>query len=105
MHIYICVYVHTHIHTQHTHTHTQCHTHTHTHSHTHTLAVPLVETRSNQYTLIMYRSVSLLLQVSLPCLHFAAGPTECHLIGGTNTDLAPPIDYIEKVMELDSTYR
>lgn len=42
-------------------------------------------------------SVSLLLQTSLPCLHFAAGPTECHLIGGTNADLAPPIDYIEKV--------
>ena len=45
----------------------------------------------------MCRSVSLLLQASLPCLHFAAGPTECHLIGGTNADLAPPIDYIEKV--------
>ena len=39
-----------------------------------------------------------MLQVSLPCLHLAAGPTECHLIGGTNADLAPPIDYIEKVM-------
>ena len=45
----------------------------------------------------MCRSVSLLLQAVLPCLHFTAGPTECHLIGGTNADLAPPIDYIEKV--------
>ena len=44
------------------------------------------------------RSVSLLLQAVLPCLHFARGPTECHLIGGTNADLAPPIDYIEKVV-------
>ncbi|XP_065905826.1 RNA 3'-terminal phosphate cyclase-like [Dysidea avara] len=42
-------------------------------------------------------SVCLLLQASLPCLHFAAGPTECHLIGGTNADLAPPIDYLQKV--------
>ena len=45
----------------------------------------------------MYRSVSLLLQVALSCLHFTPGPTECHLIGGTNADLAPPIDYVEKV--------
>ena len=38
-----------------------------------------------------------MLQAALPCLHFTAGPTECHLIGGTNADLAPPIDYIQKV--------
>lgn len=47
--------------------------------------------------LTVCRSISLLLQAVLPCLHFAAGPTECHLIGGTNADLAPPIDYFEKV--------
>ena len=63
----------------------------------HTRVVLSVEIYSNYCTFVC-RSVSLLLQASLPCLHFAAGPTECHLIGGTNADLAPPIDYIEKVI-------
>ncbi|XP_028857660.1 RNA 3'-terminal phosphate cyclase isoform X1 [Denticeps clupeoides] len=44
-------------------------------------------------------SVSLLLQVSLPCALFAEGPSELCLKGGTNAEMAPQIDYTLKVFK------
>ncbi|CAG9837187.1 unnamed protein product [Diabrotica balteata] len=42
-------------------------------------------------------SISLLLQVSLPCVIFAKTPTTLLLRGGTNTEMAPQIDYLTEV--------
>ncbi|XP_044747376.1 RNA 3'-terminal phosphate cyclase [Coccinella septempunctata] len=42
-------------------------------------------------------SVTLLLQVALPCCLFASTETELELHGGTNTDMAPQIDYTTEV--------
>eukprot|EP00117_Sycon_ciliatum_P015518 scpid60708/ scgid15325/ RNA 3&apos; RNA terminal phosphate cyclase domain-containing protein 1 len=42
-------------------------------------------------------SVALLIQVSLPCALFAPRPTRLQLRGGTNADMAPPVDYIQQV--------
>lgn len=42
-------------------------------------------------------SISLLLQVALPCLLFANGETSLTLQGGTNAEMAPQIDYITEV--------
>lgn len=42
-------------------------------------------------------SVTLLLQASLPCALYAKGPTHLTLLGGTNTDMAPPVDYTQNV--------
>jgi len=39
----------------------------------------------------------LLLQVSLPCCLFSNGPRHLLLKGGTNADMAPPIDYMLRV--------
>ncbi|CAI8038958.1 RNA 3'-terminal phosphate cyclase [Geodia barretti] len=49
----------------------------------------------------MSRSTTLLLQVSLPCLLFAPPTSSSTLTlrGGTNADMAPPIDYITKVFK------
>ncbi|CAI8038956.1 RNA 3'-terminal phosphate cyclase [Geodia barretti] len=46
-------------------------------------------------------STTLLLQVSLPCLLFAPPTSSSTLTlrGGTNADMAPPIDYITKVFK------
>nr|XP_032660840.1 RNA 3'-terminal phosphate cyclase isoform X3 [Chelonoidis abingdonii] len=38
-------------------------------------------------------SVCLLLQVAMPCVLFAASPSELRLKGGTNAEMAPQIDY------------
>ncbi|XP_072919496.1 RNA 3'-terminal phosphate cyclase [Hemitrygon akajei] len=38
-------------------------------------------------------SVCLLMQVSIPCVLFAASPSELILRGGTNAEMAPQIDY------------
>uniref|UniRef100_H0VEA9 RNA 3'-terminal phosphate cyclase n=1 Tax=Cavia porcellus TaxID=10141 RepID=H0VEA9_CAVPO len=38
-------------------------------------------------------SVCLLMQVSMPCVLFAAAPSELRLKGGTNAEMAPQIDY------------
>ncbi|XP_006977885.1 RNA 3'-terminal phosphate cyclase isoform X1 [Peromyscus maniculatus bairdii] len=38
-------------------------------------------------------SVCLLMQVSMPCVLFAASPSELRLKGGTNAEMAPQIDY------------
>ncbi|XP_006000085.1 RNA 3'-terminal phosphate cyclase [Latimeria chalumnae] len=38
-------------------------------------------------------SVCLLMQVSMPCVLFAASPSELHFRGGTNAEMAPQIDY------------
>lgn len=47
--------------------------------------------------LLPFRSICLLLQVAFPCLLFAPEPTSLVLKGGTNADMAPPIDYFVKV--------
>ncbi|XP_012697423.1 RNA 3'-terminal phosphate cyclase [Clupea harengus] len=44
-------------------------------------------------------SVTLLMQVSLPCALFAKGPSELCLKGGTNAEMAPQIDYTLKVFK------
>ncbi|KAF6075777.1 RNA 3'-terminal phosphate cyclase [Phyllostomus discolor] len=44
-------------------------------------------------------SVCLLLQVSLPCVLFAASPSELRLRGGTNAEMAPQIDYMAMVFK------
>jgi RNA 3'-terminal phosphate cyclase len=38
------------------------------------------------------------MQTAIPCLLFANGPSELKLIGGTNTEFAPDIDYYEMVI-------
>ncbi|OXB66165.1 hypothetical protein ASZ78_012964 [Callipepla squamata] len=38
-------------------------------------------------------SVCLLMQVAMPCVLFAASPSELHFKGGTNAEMAPQIDY------------
>lgn len=42
-------------------------------------------------------SISLLLQVALPCTLFADGSTKLTLHGGTNAEMAPQIDYTTEV--------
>ncbi|XP_052743872.1 RNA 3'-terminal phosphate cyclase isoform X2 [Bicyclus anynana] len=42
-------------------------------------------------------SISLLLQVALPCALFADAPVRLQLTGGTNADMAPQIDYMAVV--------
>lgn len=42
-------------------------------------------------------SISLLLQVALPCALMADGPVTFDFRGGTNADMAPQIDYMDKV--------
>ncbi|XP_030062362.1 RNA 3'-terminal phosphate cyclase [Microcaecilia unicolor] len=44
-------------------------------------------------------SVCLLMQVSMPCVLFAASPSELHLKGGTNAEMAPQIDYTTMVFK------
>lgn len=39
-----------------------------------------------------------MLQVAMPCCLFADGPIGLTLRGGTNADMAPPIDYTVKVL-------
>ena len=51
------------------------------------------------YSVCPCRSVCLLLQAALPPLLFAARPSTVILKGGTNADMAPPIDYTLKVCE------
>jgi RNA 3'-terminal phosphate cyclase (ATP) len=42
-------------------------------------------------------SVCLMMQTALPCLLFADSPSELQLLGGTNTEFAPDIDYYKMV--------
>ncbi|CAH0713083.1 unnamed protein product, partial [Brenthis ino] len=44
-------------------------------------------------------SISLLLQVALPCALFADSPVILDLKGGTNADMAPQIDYMERIFK------
>jgi len=44
-------------------------------------------------------SVCLLMQISLPCLFFADKPSTLVLKGGTNADMAPPIDFYINVFQ------
>jgi RNA 3'-terminal phosphate cyclase (ATP) len=45
-------------------------------------------------------SITLLAQTALPCMLFAtgAGPCTLHLKGGTDTQMAPPVDYLLHVL-------
>ena len=49
---------------------------------------------------VVGRSISLMVQVALPCMLFAPGACVATLRGGTNVDMAPPIDYMEGVRVL-----
>ncbi|KAF2360610.1 RNA 3'-terminal phosphate cyclase type 1 [Trinorchestia longiramus] len=42
-------------------------------------------------------SVMLILQAVLPCALYATGPTTLNLFGGTDADMAPPVDYTTHV--------
>ncbi|XP_004614711.1 RNA 3'-terminal phosphate cyclase isoform X2 [Sorex araneus] len=44
-------------------------------------------------------SVCLLMQVSMPCVLFAASPSELRLKGGTNAEMAPQIDHMTMVFK------
>lgn len=39
-----------------------------------------------------------MMQTAIPCLIFAHGSSELKLVGGTNTEFAPDIDYYKMVM-------
>lgn len=43
-------------------------------------------------------SVTLILQAAMPVMAFTPGYTKLTLLGGTNNPLAPPVDYIERVL-------
>ena len=51
----------------------------------------------NDVIFLYCRSICLLLQIALPCLLFAKERSELILRGGTDVDMAPPIDYTLKV--------
>lgn len=42
-------------------------------------------------------SVTLLMQVGLPCILFSNAPTSLTLCGGTNTEMAPQVDYMTEI--------
>jgi RNA 3'-terminal phosphate cyclase (ATP) len=42
-------------------------------------------------------STMLLSQVALPCMLFADGPVDAVLRGGTNADMAPQVDFTDRV--------
>ncbi|CAF3605311.1 unnamed protein product [Rotaria sp. Silwood1] len=43
--------------------------------------------------------ICLMMQTAIPCLLFANGPSELKLLGGTNTEFAPDIDYYKLVFQ------
>uniref|UniRef100_A0A670Y6G4 RNA 3'-terminal phosphate cyclase n=1 Tax=Pseudonaja textilis TaxID=8673 RepID=A0A670Y6G4_PSETE len=49
-------------------------------------------------------SVCLLMQVAMPCVLFAASPSELRLKGGTNAEMAPQIDYTLMVSRSSCAY-
>ena len=46
---------------------------------------------------IICRSISLLMQISIPCLCFADKASVVIYKGGTNVDMAPPVDFYIQV--------
>jgi len=40
----------------------------------------------------------MLMQIAIPCCLFATGPSTLILQGGTDADMAPPIDYVRLVI-------
>ena len=48
---------------------------------------------------LLFRSVTLLLQISLPCILFGSDKSYITLKGGTNVDFAPSIDYTINVFK------
>lgn len=51
------------------------------------------------YLFFIFRSVALILQVSLPLILFGNNKSHLTLKGGTNADFAPPIDYTINVFK------
>ncbi|ETO20645.1 hypothetical protein RFI_16570 [Reticulomyxa filosa] len=49
-------------------------------------------------------SVCLLLQIALPCCLFEPHPMSLTLKGGTNASFAPPIDYVQNVLQVKKNY-
>ncbi len=47
--------------------------------------------------LFFIRSVCLMMQTAIPCLLFADGSSHLRLLGGTNAEFAPEIDYYSMV--------
>ena len=47
--------------------------------------------------LVFCRSVCLLMQLALPCLLFAPATSKLILRGGTNAEMAPPVDFMTDV--------
>ena len=45
------------------------------------------------YTVLYFRSLMLLLQSALPVALFSSSQCDLHLGGGTNAEMAPPVDY------------
>lgn len=43
-------------------------------------------------------SVSLILQAAMPVMVFAPSPVKLRLRGGTNNPMAPPVDYLERIL-------
>ena len=50
--------------------------------------------------LVLAGSVVLLLQTALPIMLFSSGSLSLELVGGTNADMAPPIDYFTEVFKV-----
>ena len=48
--------------------------------------------------LIVFRSIGLLLQISIPCIIFGASETKVSYGGGTDVSHSPPFDEIEKIL-------
>lgn len=68
----------------------------------HLLAAPSRRKAQLSPLCLPLRSVCLLLQVSLPCVLFAASPSQLRLRGGTNAEMAPQIDYTTMVRAFEA---
>ena len=55
----------------------------------------MIEQQKNLF--IFNRSVCLMMQTAIPCLLFANGSSQLRLLGGTNAEFAPEIDYYSMV--------
>ena len=49
------------------------------------------------HMLFVSRSVCLLMQAATPCLLYGSGTSDLTLLGGTNAEMAPQIDYTDWV--------
>lgn len=53
---------------------------------------------SGNFSFSSHRSVGLLMQLALPCLLYAPATSKLILKGGTNAEMAPPIDYMIDIL-------